>query len=142
MFNEQIMLDTWVTIISEASFGDSEHECFLSEKTFKPIACYHPFIIVGNKNSLYRLKELGYKTFSPFIDESYDTLNTWPRMEAITKEITRINRMSLTDKVEWFHNLKPILDYNYKLLKSRSSRSPSSYLNTITEYIDIGKTNV
>ena len=142
MFNEQIMLDTWVTIISEASFGDSEHECFLSEKTFKPIACYHPFIIVGNKNSLYRLKELGYKTFSPFIDESYDTLNTWPRMEAITKEITRINRMSLTDKVEWFHNLKPILDYNYKLLKSRSSRSPSLYLNTITEYIDIGKTNV
>ena len=142
MFNEQIMLDTWLTVISEASFGDSEHECFLSEKTFKPIACYHPFIIAGNKNSLYRLKELGYKTFSPFINESYDKLNTWPRMEAITKEISRITHMSFNDKIEWLHNIKPILDHNYKLFKSRSSRSSSTYLNTITEYIDTGKTNV
>ena len=38
MFNEEIMLDPWLTVVSEASFGDSEGECFLSEKTCKPIA--------------------------------------------------------------------------------------------------------
>lgn len=136
MFNEQIMLDTWLTVVSEASFGDSEHECFLSEKTFKPIACYHPFIIAGNKDSLFRLRELGYKTFSPFIDESYDRLSTWPRMTAITKELSRINSMSTSDKLEWFRNIKPILDYNYNVLKSRSSKNSSTYLKIIEDYVD------
>lgn len=136
MFNEQIMLDTWVTVVSEASFGDSEHECFLSEKTFKPIACCHPFIIAGNKGSLSRLRELGYKTFSPFIDESYDKLSTWPRMQAITNEISRINSMSVDDKLEWFRGLEDILNHNYKILKSRTNKHPSPYLKVIEDYVD------
>jgi len=134
-FNDEIMLDTWLTVISEASFGESEHECFLSEKTFKPIACYHPFIIAGNRLSLYRLRELGYKTFSPYIDESYDTLTTWPRMAAITKEIARINNMSPEDKLNWFIGVKHILDHNYELLKSRSSKTSSTYLKVIEDHI-------
>ncbi len=136
MFNEQIMLDTWLTVVSEASFGESENECFLSEKTFKPIACCHPFIIAGNKGSLSRLRELGYKTFSPYINEEYDNLNTWERMPAITKELKRINNMSSKDKLDWFCNLKPILEHNYELLKSKSSNSPSEYLKIIEEYIE------
>jgi len=134
-FNDEIMLDTWLTVISEASFGESEHECFLSEKTFKPIACYHPFIIAGNRLSLHRLRELGYKTFSPYIDESYDMLTTWPRMAAITKEIARINNMSPEDKLNWFNGVKHILDHNYELLKSRSSKTSSTYLKVIEDHI-------
>ncbi len=135
-FNEQIMLDTWLTVISEASFGESEHECFLSEKTFKPIACCHPFIFAGNKGSLSRLRELGYKTFSPYIDESYDNLNTWERMEAITKELFRINSMSSSDKLMWYRQLEPILQFNYELLKTRSSKNSSNYLKIIEEYTE------
>lgn len=135
-FNEQVMLDTWLTVVSEASFGDSENECFLSEKTFKPIACCHPFIIAGNKNSLYKLRELGYKTFSPFIDESYDNLSTWQRMEAIIKELIRINNMSSAEKLDWLQNMKPILEHNYNLLKSRSSKYYSDHLQVIEDYVD------
>lgn len=142
MFNEQIMLDTWLTVVSEASFGDSEGECFLSEKTFKPIACCHPFIIAGNKNSLYRLRELGYKTFSPFIDESYDRLSTWPRMEAIIKELMRINSMSSYDKLVWYKELKPILEHNYNVLKTRSSKNPLIYLKVIEDHINRTNINV
>ena len=138
MFNEQIMLDTWLSVVSEASFGESDYECFLSEKTFKPIACNHPFIIAGNKGSLARLRELGYKTFSPYIDESYDNLNTWERLAAITKEISRINNMKRVDKLEWYRNLKHILDFNYNLLKSRSSKSNSKYLQKIENYVNDG----
>lgn len=137
-FNHEIMLDTWLTVVSEASFGESEHECFLSEKTFKPIACCHPFIIVGNKGSLSRLRELGYKTFSPFIDETYDTLSVWPRMAAITKEISRINNMSSKDKLNWFNSIKPILDYNYELLKTRTSKNSSIYLKDIEDHVTKG----
>ena len=134
-FNDEIMLDTWLTVVSEASFGESEHECFLSEKTFKPIACNHPFIIAGNRLSLHRLRELGYKTFSPYIDESYDTLSAWPRMSAITKEISRINSMSAKDKLTWFNNIKHILEHNYEHLKSRSSKNSSIYLKVIEDHV-------
>jgi|TARA_B110000495_G_C22986798_1_gene580657 hypothetical protein len=134
-FNEETMLDTWLTVVSEASFGESENECFISEKTFKPIACNHPFIIAGNQGSLHRLRELGYKTFSPFIDESYDSLPTWQRMAAITAELTRINNMSVNEKIEWYQGMQEILDHNYKLLKFKSHfESISSYSNIIEKY--------
>ena len=47
---------------------------FISEKTWKPIMVGHPFIMVGNKNNLKFLKDLGYKTFDKWIDESYDDI--------------------------------------------------------------------
>ena len=32
----------------------------------------HPFIVYGNVGTLKELKRMGFRTFSPFIDESYD----------------------------------------------------------------------
>ena len=134
MFNEQIMLDSWVTVVSEASFGAEEHTCFISEKTFKPIACYHPFIIFGNKGSLARLRELGYKTFSPYIDESYDELDTWDRMDAVVKEITRLNNMATDDRLPWLAGIRDILTHNYQILSNRSTDDTPIYSNVISEY--------
>lgn len=45
---------------------------FISEKVFKPIAWGMPFIILGNRLSLLKLRQLGFKTFDGLIDESYD----------------------------------------------------------------------
>jgi hypothetical protein len=132
--NEQIMLDTWCSIVSEASFSDLENTCFLSEKTFKPIACSHPFIIFGNRGSLKRLKEMGYKTFHPFIDETYDELPTWERMDAIIKEMIRINSMSVDQKLDWYMSMKHILEHNSKLLIQNSHSIHSSYMK-IQKYV-------
>jgi hypothetical protein len=133
-FNEQIMLDTWCSVVSEASFSDLENTCFISEKTFKPIACNHPFIIFGNKGSLMKLKEMGYKTFHPFIDETYDTLPTWERMNAIIKEMLRISSMTTQQKFNWYVSMKDILEHNAKVLIQQRLRLHSSYLK-IQEYI-------
>jgi hypothetical protein len=111
-FNEQTMLDTWLTVVSEASFSDEEQTCFISEKTFKPIACCHPFVITGNKHSLKNLKELGYKTFHPYIDETYDDLPTWERFEAIITTISKIRKMTPEEKLEWYYGMKDILEHN------------------------------
>ena len=43
-----------------------------TEKTVKPIRAGMPFIIVGSHRCMYRLRKMGFRTFSPFIDESYD----------------------------------------------------------------------
>ena len=45
---------------------------FITEKTTKPIRAGIPFVIVGGHHFLKRLRKMGFKTFSPLIDESYD----------------------------------------------------------------------
>jgi hypothetical protein len=135
-FNTQITLDTWFSIISEASFG--EDTCFISEKTFKLICVHHPFIIFGNKNSLHYLREMGYKTFHPYIDETYDTLECWERLDAIINSIKKINAMSSVEKLEWFKNMKSILEYNYKVMEHNSLDSAPQPMLTIKEYFEKG----
>lgn len=134
MFNQQTMLESWLTVVSEASFNDGDTTCFISEKTFKPIACCHPFIIYGNKGSLQHLRNMGYKTFSPFIDETYDTLSTWDRMEAIIIELKRIKNMSDNERREWYISMKDILEHNKKVLINNSSSFPLA-ITTIANYV-------
>ena len=117
-FNEDVMLDSWISVVSEASFSDIDNTCFLSEKSFKPIACHHPFMVFGNKHSLQFLKDLGYKTFHPFIDETYDELTTWDRLNAITASLKKFHEV--TDKLEWYKSISPILRHNYEVLYENS----------------------
>lgn len=135
-FNEQTMLDTWVTVVSEASFADSDFTCFISEKTFKPIACFHPFIIFGNRHSLAHLRELGYKTFSPWIDETYDDLTTWDRLNAVVQEIERINNIPLDEKLNWYKGMEEILVHNYETFKRNNTTSIPPGIVTLINYVD------
>ena len=47
-------------------------ELFISEKSFKPLAHCHPFVIQGTPGTLNYLQGLGFETFAHVIDESYD----------------------------------------------------------------------
>jgi hypothetical protein len=126
-FTDDIMLDSWISVVSEASFADGDNTCFISEKTFKPIMCYHPFMIWGNKNSLHYIREMGYKTFHPFIDETYDTLNTWERMVAITDSLHKFHKVE--DKLEWYKSVSDILEHNREVLRKNSRDIlPEAYL--------------
>jgi len=134
--NEQTMLDSWCTTISEASYGDHDNTCFISEKTFKPIAGYHPFIMLGSKGSLKNLQDMGYKTFHPFINESYDELSSWPRMRAVTNEMVRLNKMTDDERLEWFKSVEPILEHNFKVLHRRGETYPLTFINFIKAHLD------
>jgi hypothetical protein len=113
--NYKVCDDSWISVISEARFEDEEGTVFLSEKVFKPIASHHPFIVMGNKHSLRELKKLGYKTFSNWIDESYDELDNLERMDAIIKVLKDIDKIE--NKIEWFKSMEDVLKFNYRILK-------------------------
>lgn len=87
---------------------------FLSEKTFKPIIMLHPFFLIGNKNSLKFLKDMGYKTFDKWWDESYDTYDSiYDRTYHAFKEIKKIcsfnkNILSLIIK-----DMESVLEHNF-----------------------------
>lgn len=129
---DQVCLDTWVSVVSEASFADEEQTIFISEKMFKPIACMHPFIVVGNKGSLAKLREMGYKTFDGFIDESYDTLPTFERFDAIINAIKKID--AIEDKLSWYKSMEDVLQHNYNLLMTSTNRVPVAIQELETYY--------
>lgn len=59
--------NTFVNIITESLVDNKS--IFFSEKTFKPMACAQPFIMVGNPNSLKKLRSMGFMTFNKWWDE-------------------------------------------------------------------------
>jgi hypothetical protein len=71
---------------------------FPTEKTYKAIGCGRPFIVASTPEFLKEFRQMGYKTFHPYIDETYDTIvNDQDRMTAIINEIERISKLP-TDK--------------------------------------------
>jgi len=94
-----------------------EEAVFLDEKVWKPILNYHPFIFVGCSGSLEELKRQGFKTFHPFIDESYDNeKHPYKRMMMISKEIERLCNYTLEEMQGWYDQLLPRLIHNHKKL--------------------------
>jgi hypothetical protein len=106
--------DTYFHIISESSFyGPIDNTPFFSEKTYRPIINLQPFIMVGDFESLKQLRKLGFKTFSPYIDESYDSEPVYSkRMQMIQKEILKLNALSQKELHKLYYSMKDILIYN------------------------------
>ena len=89
---------------------DGDDSFFLTEKTIKPIAMGHPFIILSTKHFLKNLRRLGFKTFGDFIDESYDECdNVNDRVEIISKELERLN---ITESKKFYNDTRAICEYN------------------------------
>jgi hypothetical protein len=119
-------LKTFVSVVSEPQYYDKELTTFTSEKVFKPIACYHPFIVLGGKGELEIMKSRGYKTFSDYFDESYDKLDDTKRMDAIIETLKYID--SIEDKVSWFESMRPVLEHNYNQLTENSSKPDVAHI--------------
>ena len=113
-----------VSLINETGYyqNDPTYSArFLSEKIFKPIAMGHPFICVTLPKSLELLKSLGYKTFHPYIDESYDDeFDDNNRLKMIIKEVEKICNLSDDEVIEFCNNVKSICEYNQNLLKAKT----------------------
>lgn len=62
--------DTVCSIVSETN--DNDYEVFMTEKIWKPIMAQHVFVVHGNHLYLQKLREMGFRTFNSYFDESYD----------------------------------------------------------------------
>jgi len=121
---KDLYLDSYLHIVSETEF-DQPGTPFMSEKTWRPILNLQPFIHVGNNLALNKIKELGFKTFHPFIDESYD-LEADPRkrFQLIEQEIVKFNNLSLEEIHNWYYSIKDRLIHNQKHLHSFKNFNP------------------
>lgn len=93
-------------------FGNRQH---LTEKTFKAIALEMPFVLVAPAHSLEYLRSYGFKTFSPYIDESYDDIeDDILRIEKVTQILLDLQARSAAAKIELHQALLPMVEYNYR----------------------------
>jgi len=112
-------IDTYFSIVNETTYY--ENIPFLSEKIFKAIGMGHPFIMVSAPNSLQYLKQLGYKTYDPYINETYDTIQDHgDRMLAILDEVERLCSFSKSDLKKWLPQVRSIASYNRNILNSKN----------------------
>ena len=130
--------DSYFSIVLETSFYLIDHihsgldydGVFLSEKAYKSFIAKHPFILLARPKSLQALRDLGYKTFSPWIDESYDDIHDDDtRMERIVEEVTRLTNLSDEEWLEIQINLAEIIEYNFNWLTENKQLAINSDLH-------------
>jgi hypothetical protein len=108
--------DSYINLVTETFFG---RNVFLSEKIFKPLSNLQPFIVLGDYGTIAELKRLGFKTFEPFIDESYDLeINPKTRIQKIETEIEKLKNKSIEEIHAWYYSIKDILLHNQKHMYS------------------------
>ena len=89
----------------------------LTEKVFKPIVNLQPFIFIAYKGALKQLRDLGFKTFSPYIDESYDDIeDKGERFRQAYDEIDRLLSMTIEELHDLYWKMEEILIYNQEHL--------------------------
>jgi len=73
-----LAVETYVdeTAITGYSLTRQDH-LFLCEKSYKPMAAQHPFLMVSTPGNLAYLRSQGFETFPELFDESYDNVVDW-----------------------------------------------------------------
>jgi hypothetical protein len=120
LYNTWMYDQTWFSVVSETVGPyDILESVWTTEKTKKPILHKHPFLINGLPNTLQQVRDIGYKTFHPHIDETYDTIhNPREKTKALVKEIKRLCAFTDIEKKNFAKAVTPILDYNFELCNS------------------------
>ena len=88
-FQQEFYKKIGIDIVTETAF----HYPYPSttEKILRPLINKRMFVLVGAPHTLKFIKTKGFKTFEPFIDETYDTIvDPFDRIDAILAEIDRL----------------------------------------------------
>ena len=117
-FNPDWYNHTHFSIVVETVIDNPD--IFVTEKTFKPMAFYHPFVVMAQAGHLNYLHSQGFETYSNLFDESYDNIADWhARLAAVVSTIKNYTQRpydKLTQQ-KIVHNHERF--YDLDLVKSR-----------------------
>ena len=107
----QLRQNSFLQVVGETVFfEDKQH---LTEKIFQPIVHMRPFVLVSSPGNLAYLKSYGFKTFDPWIGESYDH-EPYPtkRLDMMHAQIEKICAMSMEQLQTMLDEMYPVLEFN------------------------------
>jgi len=106
-----------IHIAFEAEISYSTPNRVLTEKVFRCVEAKMPFLLFSHPNALTYFRYLGFKSFSPFINENYDVeKDPKKRISMLLIEIERLSEMPINELKAGIKKLQPILEHNKKIL--------------------------
>jgi len=110
----------------------------ITEKTNKPIACCKPFIAFSTPYFLEDVRQLGFETFGPYINESYDLeTDNQKRLNMIVDEIDRITNLPVDEYSTLVENCHSIAVRNQqKLLSKKDNLQYNEKFNFLRDYFE------
>ena len=112
-----ITQDSFCSLVTESKFHSTMPN--FSEKTLRAIISGRPFILLAPPGTLQLLRDLGFKTFSKYWDESYDletdSTKRFEKVMFVVKDILEKENLDIEP-------LFPVLEHNQKQLGSIPKR--------------------
>lgn len=103
---------TFFSLITETEIHSNI--LFVSEKIFKAMNFYHPFIVFGSPGILNWLRTQGYETFPELFNEAYDDEpDPKKKLNLIINQIVKFKSLTAEEKHQKISSLIPKLQYNY-----------------------------
>ena len=112
--------DIFCDIVCETFW--SGRSFFVTEKTLRAIANRRPFLVQSSQYYLKNLQRLGFRTFSPWWDESYDQDPADARYQTFKQAIDWIASQSDATLHAWYQEMQPVLDHNCQVLASLTNQ--------------------
>jgi hypothetical protein len=87
-----------------------------TEKTWRPLICQTPFLMLGPRDFLSNLRKLGFRTFNQWWDESYDQDadldNGKVAIQSIMSTMNQLSKMSVEELEGLYIDMLPTLQHN------------------------------
>lgn len=124
-------IDTYFSVVTETVYEDPWS--FRTEKIAKVLAQGHPWICAASAGWYRSLRNLGFRTFSGIIDESFDTIDDpQARMERI---VTVTQDLCNQDLVDFLQQCENICKYNQQHLLEFSQQHRLAFPAQFSEFI-------
>lgn len=94
---------TQFTLVAEAinEIVDGPTDCFITEKTMKPIMYGHPFLLLSDNQSYKTLESWGFNTFPELFDQSIDNESDLDKkIESICIQIANYKNLDVQNKIQ------------------------------------------
>jgi len=129
------LLDNWyghfLNVVTETVIHT---DVFISEKTFKPILGYKPFVILGDDNLYNKLHEWGIDTFDDLLGTGYKNKSYTDRIEWIVSVIEEMSKKSTRDLQTLHVSLWPRLKKNKQRLVEQQIKNANDIVNIAEKF--------
>jgi hypothetical protein len=128
--NENFFSQVLIYLITE-TVGEYPYP-YLTEKTWKAIVNQRPFMLLGAPGSLALLKDMGFKTFHKWWDESYDSKkNIGDRIDGIISQLEILNKMTKPQLLNLEKQMLSTVSFNFEHLATFQQQDLENIANLI-----------
>jgi len=112
--------NAYISLVAETEAGTNPNRCFfISEKISKSMLLGQPFVVYGGQYFLKNLRALGFQTFDPWLDESYDLVeHSESRACAVIESLNCFAKLNEAEKIDRIVAMQSAVAHNRALVQN------------------------